>query len=249
MRVLTGHQPVYLPWLGLIHKASLADVFILMDDVQYLCQDWNNRNRIKTPQGGAIWLTVPVNQDGSKSKRLADIRISEERNVPEHKRWQRRHWKSIQVTYSGAPYFKAYRQFFQWLYLENQWQYLSDLNLAILKQIFEWFEIDATLVIGSNCRFQGKKSDLVLEHALTFDANVVVTGAQGKGYIRFDTFSQNNIKVVVQEFNHPVYSQRFGPFVSHLSFIDLLFHHGPLSRKICMQNNITREELWKNALI
>ena len=65
MKIISGHQPVYLPWLGLIHKAFLADVFVFMDDVQYLSQDWNNRNRIKNPQGKAIWLTVPVNIKGS----------------------------------------------------------------------------------------------------------------------------------------------------------------------------------------
>jgi hypothetical protein len=42
IRIVTGHQPVYLPWLGLFHKISLADVFVLMDDVQYLVRDWNN---------------------------------------------------------------------------------------------------------------------------------------------------------------------------------------------------------------
>ncbi|HNQ50905.1 MAG TPA: WbqC family protein, partial [Candidatus Omnitrophota bacterium] len=76
MVIVSGHQPVYLPWLGLIHKASLCDVFVFMDDVQYLTQDWNNRNMIKSPQGKAIWLTVPVDLKHSASDRLQDILIS-----------------------------------------------------------------------------------------------------------------------------------------------------------------------------
>lgn len=59
MTIISGHQPVCLPWLGLLHKALLADRFVFMDDVQYLRQDWNNRNKIRTP-GGWQWLTVPV---------------------------------------------------------------------------------------------------------------------------------------------------------------------------------------------
>ena len=31
MIVLTAHQPVYLPWLGLFHKISLADKFVFFD--------------------------------------------------------------------------------------------------------------------------------------------------------------------------------------------------------------------------
>ena len=53
--ILTAHQPVYLPWLGLFHKIALADLFISFDQVQYQPKDWNNRNKIKTPQG-LIWL-------------------------------------------------------------------------------------------------------------------------------------------------------------------------------------------------
>ena len=46
--ILTAHQPVYLPWLGLFHKIALADKFIFFDQVQYLPKDWMNRNKIKT---------------------------------------------------------------------------------------------------------------------------------------------------------------------------------------------------------
>lgn len=45
--ILTAHQPVYLPWLGLFHKIALSDVYCFFDDVQYLRRDWNNRNKIK----------------------------------------------------------------------------------------------------------------------------------------------------------------------------------------------------------
>ena len=75
MRIITGHQPVYLPWLGLFHKISLADAYVYMDDVQYLQQDWNNRNRIKGPKG-AFWLTVPVNLTAAASRLIKDIPIA-----------------------------------------------------------------------------------------------------------------------------------------------------------------------------
>ena len=61
--ILTAHQPVYLPWPGLFHKIAISDSFISFDQVQYLPKDWNNRNRIKTPDG-PIWLTVPVLKKG-----------------------------------------------------------------------------------------------------------------------------------------------------------------------------------------
>lgn len=240
--VVSGHQPAYLPWLGLLHKASLADVFVYMDDVQYLERDWNNRNRIKTPQGGAQWLTVPVDRKNSASDVLKDIRIADEQVAPARS-WQARHWRAISQVYGKAPHFGAFRGFFEWLYLEKRWERLSDLNLAILRQVFEWFGIGVKLVVASGLGFTGKKSDLVLEHGLRFKADVVLTGVNGAEYIDTDAFAAHGIGVEFQNYEHPVYEQPFGGFVSHLSFIDLLMNHGPQAREICMAGNLTREEL------
>jgi hypothetical protein len=239
VKVVSGHQPVYLPWLGLIHKASLADVFVYMDDVQYLTGDWNNRNQIKTAQGGKTWLTVPVDLKRSPSDLLKDILVHQEGG----KDWQEAHWRSLKLTYGKAPFFKDYSPFFEWFYLQNRWEKLSDLNLALLKQVLEWFGIKTELVIASTQSFTGKKSDLVLEHCERFSADVVVTGIFGKDYIQVEDFAAKGVKVVFQEYRHPEYAQRFGAFVSHLSFVDLLFQHGPDSRAICLGGNLTREDL------
>src|SRR5258708_4212120 len=39
--ILTAHQPVYLPWLGLFHKIALADLFCYFDIAQYQTRDLN----------------------------------------------------------------------------------------------------------------------------------------------------------------------------------------------------------------
>ena len=70
--ILTAHQPVYLPWLGLFHKIALADSFVWFDDVQYQKKDWNNRNKIKT-QNGPIWLIVPVLSKNHFEKKVGTI--------------------------------------------------------------------------------------------------------------------------------------------------------------------------------
>ena len=70
--IISGHQPVYLPWLGLFHKLHLCDKFVFMDTVQYLDGDWNNRNKIRTANG-SIMLTVPIDKQKSKNKRSCKV--------------------------------------------------------------------------------------------------------------------------------------------------------------------------------
>ena len=52
-------QPTYLPWMGYFDLIDQCDTFIFLDSVQFSRQSWQQRNRIKTPQG-PLWLTVPV---------------------------------------------------------------------------------------------------------------------------------------------------------------------------------------------
>ena len=35
MTILAAHQPQYLPWLGFFDKIAQADVFVLLDNVQF----------------------------------------------------------------------------------------------------------------------------------------------------------------------------------------------------------------------
>ena len=57
--ILAAHQPQYLAYTGYFDKLDQADVFILLDTVQYKKNEWINRNRIKTPNG-PLFVTVPV---------------------------------------------------------------------------------------------------------------------------------------------------------------------------------------------
>lgn len=240
--VVSGHQPAYLPWLGLLHKASLADVFIYMDDVQFIQRDFIHRNRIKVGFEASTLLTIPVGSQKSNKKKICDVEISQQ-DLPLEKCWQNSHWNSIKSAYSKAPYCKDYLDFFHWVYQENRWVNLAELNLAMLRQFFEWFGITSRIVIGSQSNFVGYKSDLIFEHATRFDADVLITGQFGEDYLEKEKFETKGIKVVHQQYVHPVYPQRFGSFVSNMSGIDLLFNCGEESKKIFQTDNLKREEL------
>lgn len=248
MKIITGHQPVYLPWLGLFHKISLADKFVFMDDVQYLEQDWNNRNRIKGPQG-AFWLTVPVNLKGSNTKFLKDIRtVSEGWQSKNH--WQKKHWKSLQLSYCNAPYWDDHAPFLEDFYMSHPWEWLSELNESMLRYLLEALRINIEFIKASEFGFNGQKSDLVLDHCRKLNGTLCILGALGRDYINENSFLNEGISLHYQNYKHPVYKQALGEFISHLSIFDLLFNHGMESLEILKSGNVTREELeTENKLI
>jgi hypothetical protein len=57
--IVTIHQPQYLTWLGFFNKCACSDILVLLDDVQFQKNGFQNRTKIKTDTGWQ-WLTVPV---------------------------------------------------------------------------------------------------------------------------------------------------------------------------------------------
>lgn len=235
--ILTAHQPVYLPWLGLFHKIASSDVFISFDQVQYQPKDWNNRNKIKTPNGD-IWLTVPVLRKGYLEKKICDIEINNDNS------WSRKHWKSIRTVYAKAPYFSRYADFFESTY-QKEWKTLVELNIYMLKWFVDTLGIDVQIHSAGEWDFKGLKSDLVLNMCQQLKADDYIFGAEGQSYADLESFKQAGIKVHFQQYNHPTYQQMHGEFISHLSIVDLLFNCGDSSLDILMSDNITKSEILK----
>jgi hypothetical protein len=235
--ILTAHQPVYLPWLGLFHKIALADSFVYFDDVQYQDKDWNNRNKIKTAQG-PVWLTVPVFNKNHYDIAVKDVLIRND--MP----WPRKHFKSIALSYAKAPFVKRYLPFFDDLY-KKPWEKLSDLNEEILKYFLKELGIRTAISKLSVLGLQSKKSDLVLEMCGRLGADLYIFGALGKDYANREAFERSGFQVEFQDYAHPVYTQGHGKFISHLSVIDLLMNHGSSSLDILMSGNKTKEQLFK----
>lgn len=238
--ILTAHQPVYLPWLGLFHKIALADMFISFDQVQYLPKDWNNRNKIKT-NNGPIWLTAPVLRSGYMEKRLCDLELNN--NTP----WQRKHWKTLRLAYGKAPYFSRYADFFEDVY-QRSWTTLEQLNTYMLKWFLETLGINVPVYSAGEWEFQGQKSELVLDMCRQVGADNYIFGALGRGYADIEAFEAAGVTPHFQDYHHPVYPQQHGEFVSHMAIVDLLFNCGDDSLDILMSGNVTRRQLLGNSL-
>jgi hypothetical protein len=233
--ILTAHQPVYLPWLGLFHKIALADMFISFNQVQYQVKDWNNRNKIKTAQG-PIWLSVPVKKKGFLERRYVEIEIDNEQP------WQHKHWSSIYHAYHKAPHFSRYAADIESFY-NTEWRTLVELNEVMLRRFLDLLGIDTRFEYMNHFDFRGAKSDLVLDMCRQLKADVYVFGAQGRDYADVASFDASHITCHFQDYRHPIYPQLHGDFVSHLSVVDLLFNCGPDALRILMSGNVTRDEL------
>lgn len=217
-------QPGYLPWLGFFDQELSVDQFVIYDDVQYDRRGWRNRNRIKSPKGWT-WLTVPVVSKGKYDQIIRDVKIDNE--FP----WKRKHLGTIEACYAKAPYFdQLFPQFEQ--IINRDWEYLWELDLALIGWLNEIIGIETPIVLASNLNVSGQKSERLLEICKKMGADEYYSGAAARHYLDLKIFHENKISVAFQEYNHPRYPQLHGDFVTHLSALDLVMIAAPEACKI-----------------
>jgi len=233
--ILTAHQPVYLPWLGLFHKIALADRFISFNQVQYQAKDWNNRNKIKTSQG-PIWMTVPVLRKGRLEKSYQDIEINNSIN------WGRKQWQALRLNYAKAPCFGKYADYFEGVY-SREWRTLVELNETMLQWFVDTLGIKIKIESAGDFDFQGTKGDLVLDMCRKTGAETYIFGAQGREYTDREAFESAGVTLYFQDYAHPEYPQLSENFIPFMSIVDLLFNCGEDSLDILMSGNLGRSDL------
>ncbi|NIV71183.1 MAG: hypothetical protein GWN16_00110 [Calditrichae bacterium] len=218
--ILAAHQPNFMPWIGYFHKMSRADKFVLADDVQYTTQSFINRTRIKTAHEKQ-WLTVPVLTKKQGCQKINEVRIDTSRN------WQKKHWKTLVVNYSSAPYFDQYADFFEQIY-QQEWQFLVDLNVALIDFLRQELAITTSLFPSSQIALDLTSStERIIGLAKELGCDEYLSGSGGsQDYLDEKQFQEAGICLKYNQFQHPVYTQQFGNCVSGLSVIDLLFNQG-----------------------
>lgn len=221
--IVAVHQPQYLPWLGYFDKIASADVFVLLDTVQYKKNEWQNRNRIKGP-AGPQWLTVPVSY--RFGQRIGEVGI----NNREH--WQKRQSQAILSNYGRAPCREPLAGFFEEVF-SRPWEILSELNIFTVKKLLETLGISTPVLVASELpSFPEDPDERLIAIARHVEADIYLAGSGGRNYMNIDKFGQAGIKVRFQEYRHPVYRQLFAGFEPFMSVVDLIFNHGNESLNI-----------------
>ncbi len=214
MRV-TIHQPQYLPWLGYLDKIDQADLFVVLDTVQFKKNEWQNRNRIRTPRGWQ-WLTVPVLHRFGQT--LRDVRI----NAGE--RWADKHVRALAVHYARAP-FRDLVEGLGALY-ERSWESLTELNLAVLQWTLQGFGITTPVRLASELSAREEPTDRLIDICRATGATHYLAGPGAGQYMDVTRFRASGLALELQEFHHPVYRQCYEPFVPGMAAIDLLLMYG-----------------------
>ena len=211
---ITIHQPDFLPWLGFFDRWQKSDLYIILDDVQFLRRGWHHRDKIKT-QKVARWLTVPVVKKGQYHQLFRDVKIDNDTN------WRDKHLKTIELNYKKTPNFELCFDKIREIY-DKQHLFLIDLNIDLLHFLADELGITIPSVFASEYKITSTSTQRLIDLVRAVDGTDYLTGLGSKDYIDESLFKEENIRVVWQEFQHPIYRQLHGEFIPKLSSLDYL---------------------------
>ncbi len=221
------HQPHYLPWLRYFEKIARSDVFIVLDDIQYEKNGWQNRNKIKTAQGWS-YLTVPVRRPTLRPINLIEI--------DEGSGWRVKHRRALEMSYRRAPFFEEYWPELCAVY-DREWSHLADLNRAMLELFLRQLGIETPVRFSSEIPTEGEATERLAELCRAVGGETYLSGAYAlDAYLDPAVLERNGIRLAFQEWSAPEYGQLYpgAGFIRDLAVVDLLFNAGPASRDLLL---------------
>ena len=217
-------QPTYLPWIGYLDLIDQVDLFVILDNVQFAKQTWQQRNRIRTA-AGLQWLTVPVKSHLGQLINEVEIRKPD---------FHVDHLRAIELAYRRAPHFQTYFEGISSRLAKRESSFLVDLSVSVLAGFMEALAIKTPLVRASSLGQSGKRTELLANLCSVLGANEYVSPAGSAVYLlgEQDLLTSRGIGLSFHHYEHPTYQQLHKPFMPFASAIDLLFNEGAEGRNI-----------------
>ena len=175
MTAVTIHQPEHFPYMGFFQKISQADIFVVLDNVNYRKNYFQNRNKIKLKDGRDDWITVPVEKKAT-SKIIKDVCVSDDPN------WRRKINLKIKENFN--------------IDLSHIYQYdsLMQINMSSIKWAFKKLNINKEIILASELNVSGSKSELLANILRALGASSYISGPSGKDYLDLQYFKGIDVK-------------------------------------------------------
>lgn len=222
MKIIAIHQPNFFPWLGYFDKIIRADMFILLDHVQFSKTGgtWINRVQLLI-NGHPAWVTLPIVRAYHGTRRVNEMLIN---NATD---WRNKLLKSLQMNYAHTQYFSEIYPFLETL-IQNPTEDLADYNVSNIRALIQALGISSEkMILSSAHKVSGVATEMLIELVRAEGGDAYLCGGGASGYQADEKFVAAGIKLIYQNFQHPVYHQvKSRDFVSGLSIIDALLNCG-----------------------
>lgn len=164
------HQPEHFPYLGFFQKMKIVDLFIILDDVQYTKENFQNRNKFLNKNGIEEWFTVELEPNANK-KLIKDVLVNNKT------KWRSKVLSKLQTNFR-IDLSEIYK-----------FDKLIDINMASINYCREKLNITVPMILSSTLNINTNKSNRLADICEYFGASEYVSGSGGKNYLNENIFN------------------------------------------------------------
>jgi hypothetical protein len=160
---VTIHQPEHFPYMGFFEKMAMADLFVVLDDVQYKKNNWQNRNKFLNKNNVEEFFSVQVEKEATK-KLIRDVKVVEGS-------WREKNIKKIQQNFN-IDVSKIYSH-----------GKLIDINMESIIWGRKILGINTNMIYSSDLSIETKGSRRLADICNKVGATQYISGIGGKSYL------------------------------------------------------------------
>lgn len=239
--IVAIHQPNLFPRLKVLQKLALADVWIVLDDVQFEKRDYQNRTLLVPNHGQRkpSWFTLSVKLPFGQSTPINIVEL-EDRNPVQ------RIEQALVFSYRASVEFKLIRG-----YLIERMRMseanLVELGISSTTELLHLAGFEPKIIRSSSLNLKDvTKSSRLVELCKQVDATVYIADSGGSNYLEEGLFNEAGVDVLWHVWRTPVgtAAQKINGQVRNGSGLNLL----ALSREEFVESvancSVSRQRCW-----
>lgn len=211
-------QPQFLPWLGYLELIHRADVFVFLDDFQFLRRSWGHRNQLFVVRGKVGMVTLPVRHASSQETTFQDVAEAETTA------WRRKLLTQLRQNYARAPYGEAVLALIHG-WFASTYRNVADLEIAFIEKVAAYLDLRPHFVRSSSLNIAALRRSWRLRALLEkLGAGVYVSPHGSFRYMKEDgVFPLPELPVYFQDHIPQPYRQHGSDeFIPRLSCLDAM---------------------------
>jgi hypothetical protein len=161
---VTIHQPEHFPYLGFFRKMEAADLFVVLDDVQYTKGNFQNRNRFLNRSGQEEFFTIEL-EPGANRKNISEVMVSKNPK-----------WRKIILTKLQTNF----RIDLSEIYNHSK---LIDINMASINYCRQRLGVQTPMMFSSQLGITSHRSQRLADICQAVGATEYISGSGGRDYL------------------------------------------------------------------
>lgn len=186
------HQPNFLPRFSTLAKLYAADVWVVLDTVQYCDRDYQNRARLASHGSleSVSWLTIPVRRPRGRVTRIDEVTLVD----PEMA--SRRVVNVLRSRYGSSPHATEFLdQILAHLEKPDPEVSLTDIDVSSTRGLLDLLSWPGEVCYSHDLAARPGRSERLADLTKAVGAVTYLCGTGGRRYLDLEPFHANELAV------------------------------------------------------